>query len=53
MIHAVNPVLGVRLGTVDGTDVVRLREVVPGANFDQIEEAAVLNDLLPTGVVQV
>ena len=53
VIETVDPILRVRLSAVNRANVVGLREVVPGGDFDKVEEIAVSDDLLPAGVVEV
>ena len=52
MIEAIDPQLRVGLCTVNRTDVVRLAEVVPCGDLDEVETSAVSNDVLPARVVQ-
>ena len=53
MVATVNPILAIGLVTLDGTDVVGLAVVVPGDDLDYVNLVAVVDDGLPTLVVQV
>lgn len=53
VVHAIDPCLRIRLGAMNGSDVVGFAVVVPCINLDEIEHVAVGNDVLPTCVVQV
>lgn len=52
VVKAVNPGVGHRLSTLDGTNVVRLAVVVPGNDLNHVEHVTLLNDVLPTSGIQ-
>lgn len=53
MVKAVHPGLRVGLRAVDWSNVVRLAEIVPGADLDQVEHVPALDDVVPASRVQV
>ena len=52
VIETVDPGLGIWLGAFDGSDVVRLAEVVPSNHLDHWDLVAGSDDRLPTGRVE-